>query len=173
MLILETLATAAKARLLAAALAGGNVDLHRDPPSTDDRLPLANVTYETDRAAADGDPRTGTADFVHTMTLVVDIVDTGATGAALMAKLAAHGEKVMLALIADLSWGGDVLEGVHSVRQLTEKSPEGARIVYRRQIQIDLLYRSQWEPDASGLSDFDTAHIDAGDGIGADVDVPT
>jgi len=172
MLILETLAEAARARLVATGFAGGNVELHRDPPTKDEGLPIASVTYEHDSAAADGDPRTGTSDFVHKLTLVIDVIDTAATGRALMAKLAQHSEHVMRALCVDpWNWSGDVVEGIAGVRQLTDKSPEGATIAYRRQVQVDVLYRSQWEPSTDGLSDFTSVSIDAGDGIGADVPV--
>lgn len=180
--ILETFAEAAQARLVTAGLCGGDVALHRDPPTEDTELPIASVTYGNDSGTADGDSRTGTSDFVHTMQLVIDILDTAPTGAELMAKLAQHGETVMRALVADLSWGifgSEGLEGIASVRQLTEKSPDGAQIVYRRQVQIDLQYRSQWEPDTSGLTELETVgvrvNLDNGEDpvIGADIDVPT
>lgn len=186
MLFLETVAVAAKTRLVAAGLCGGNVDLHRDPPTTDALLPIASVTYAHDVGKADGDPRTGTQDFVHTMTLLVDVYDTAVTGAGVMTKLAQHGEKVMQALVADVGWGvfdggASGIEGIDGVRQVREKAIEGERIVYHLQVQVDLLYRSQWEPDASGLEDFTTLGVDTGLGaddagagsIGAVIPVPT
>lgn len=174
MLILETLVDAARARLVAAGLVGGNVVKHRDPPTRDAKLPLAGITYDNDTADADGDPRTGTSDFTHKLTLVVDIIDTAGTGAALMTKLAQHGEHVMRALCIDpWNWSGNVVEGIGGVRHITERSAEGAQIIYRRQVQVDVLYRSQWEPDASGLPDFTTLSVDAGDGLGATIPVPT
>jgi len=181
MLILETLADAALARLVAANFAGGNIEKHRDPPTEDDDLPLASLTYENDTGTADGDSRTGIQDFVHKATFTVDILDWAPTGAELMAKLAIASETVMVALIAGLAtWDCGVIEGIGGVRQVTEKSPKGARIVYRRQIQIDVLYRSQWEPSTADLEtlagvDVDTG-LDAPDdapGIGTSITVPT
>mgnify|MGYP001339382456 CR=1 FL=1 len=153
MLICEAIASAAQARLVAANLCGGDVELHRDPPTVDTRLPVANVTYDVDRASRAGDPRHGTPEFEHTMTLIIDILDTGATGAALMAKLAAYGEGICQALLPDISWGGDLIEGISGVRQVTERATEGARIVYRRQVQIDVLHRSVWPASTAGLPD--------------------
>lgn len=177
MLIHETLLEAARARLAATGFAGGNLEKHRDPPTQDDDLPLAGITYETDTADADGDPRTGTSRFAHKLTLVIDVLDTGATGKAVMAKLAQHGQHVMAALCTDpWVWGatapGEGVEGIAAVRQLTDKSPEGARIVYRRQVQIDLLFRSQWDPATDGLPLLDDVSVDAGDGIGSVVPLP-
>jgi len=181
MLILETFAVAARARLIAAGLCGGNVELHRDPPTLNSVLPLASVTYGSNKGTADGDPRTGTSDFVHTLPLAIDVLDTAATGAALMAKLAQHSETIMSALLRDLGWGifdngRSGLEGVDGVRQVIEKGIEGERTVYHLQVQIDLLYRSQWEPSTDGLPDFTTFGVDTGVGdgtttIGAEIDV--
>ncbi|MGE0022107.1 MAG: hypothetical protein AB7S70_00560 [Hyphomicrobium sp.] len=182
MLIMETLLEAARTRLVATGFAGGNVVAHRDPPTVNEALPLASITYEHDSADADGDPRTGTSDFAHKLTLVIDVLDTGATGAAVMTNLAQHGQHAMQALCVDpWNWSENVVEGIGGVRQITDKSPEGAQIVYRRQVQIDVLYRSQWEPSTEGLYDFSAIGVDTGLGaddegdgsIGADIPVPT
>jgi hypothetical protein len=188
MLIMETLLEAARTRLVATGFAGGMLEKHRDPPTVDAGLPLATITYENDSGDADGDPRTGTSDFVHKLTLVVDVLASGANGAAVMASLAQYGEHAMAALCVDpWNWSANVVEGIGGVRQLTEKSPVGERIVYRRQIQIDVLYRSQWDTATDGLPYLDTVGIDTGfgavppededdpgtPGIGITIPVPT
>lgn len=191
MLILETLLDKAYTRLVATGFAGGILVKHRDPPTEDAKLPLASITYETDWADADGGARTGASDFVHKLTLVIDILATGATGAAVMATLAQYGQHVMQALCVDpWEWskvdGDAVVEGIGGVRQLTDKSPRGAMIVYRRQIQIDLLYRSQWNVDTDGLPTLGALVVDTGigatapdgedpgaPGLGAEISVPT
>jgi hypothetical protein len=173
MLIMETLLEAARTRLVATGFAGGNIQSHRDPPTTAEELPLAGITYDSDIGDADGDPRTGTSDFRHKLTLVIDILDTGLTGAAVMTKLAQHSEHVMRALCVDpWNWSANVVEGIDGVRNLTEKSPEGAEIVYRRQVQVDVLYRSQWDPSTDALEYLETVSVDAGDGAGAEFPVP-
>lgn len=173
MLIMETLLAAAHTRLVATGFAGGNLLKHRDPPTTADELPLAGITYDNDDAKADGDPRTGTSDFQHKLTLVIDVLDTGVDGAATMTKLALHSEHIMRALCVDpWNWSADVVEGIDGVRNLTEKSPEGAEIVYRRQVQVDILYRSQWDPNTDAIEFLETVSVDAGNGAGAVFPVP-
>ena len=168
MLIHETIAAGAALRLKSVGLCGGAVELHRDPPTTDTALPIVNVTYDLDRAAAVGGPRSGEPNFEHTMTLVVDILDGGRTGAEVMARFATYSEQVMQILLSDLKWAGEHVEGIAGVRQLTERSPEGARIVYRRQLQIDVLHRSVWPIDAAALPNLSTLGVGAdltGDGV--------
>lgn len=186
MLIMESLVEAARARLAATGFAGGNIEIHRDPPTTDAALPLASITYDNDKGDPVGNARTGLSTFDHTLTLVIDVIDRGATGAALMAKLAQHSEHVMQALAVNPWEWHDAVEGIGGVRQITEKSPEGAVIVYRRQIQIDVLYRTTWEPSAVTLPDLETIAIDTGigavpgddenpgtPGLGAEIALPT
>jgi hypothetical protein len=177
MLIMEKICEAACARLVETGFVGGNIEMHRDPPTKDEALPLAGISYDNDSADADGDPRTGTSDFVHKFTLAIDVLDKGKTGKACMAKLALHGQHIMAALCTDpWTWGtidGErVIEGIGGARSITEKSPEGAVIVYRRQVQIDVLYRSQWVPNADGLPDFSGLNVNAGNGITTNVTVP-
>lgn len=168
--------TNARTRMIAANVAGGDIDKDRETPGEDSDFPYAIIAIGNDTAKPDGDPRTGVVDFVHETVLAVQVVDAANTGTELKAKLAAESEKVMAALCPGiLDWAVNA-EGIDSVHIIYEMPPEGADIVGRVMIAFTLLSRSHWplpDADAAALPNLTTVSINAGNGVVANVPVPT
>lgn len=178
MLILEQFVEAVRARLAAAGICGGAVTKNLGTPSEDARLPSADVFVASDGGRRDGDARAGLPTFVHTTKLVVEITDHANSGPELKAKLCAAAEAALDALLCDLSWGGTVLEGIDGIEQTYNQPPEGRAFLGAVQLQIDLLWRSGWQPRTTTLPDFAgmSARVPAPDGSplpGIDITVPT
>lgn len=163
MIVFDTIAVAIRTRLVAVNVCGGNVDRERNEPSTMDDLPLVNVMTGGDTARPEGDPRTGIPRFEHTTTMTVVAYDRADSGPALRTKLATHAQAIVTALLGDLAWTGDAVEGIGGMRQVYEAPPDGNEIAGRVQVQIDLLLRSSWPP-ALPADDLAT--------VGVGIDVP-
>jgi len=173
MLVLEQFVAAVQARLIAVNCCAGRVEKNAGMPTDDATLPFADIFVAKDSAVPDGDSRTGYPKFIHTTKLVVEITDKANDGPELKTKLATHGELVLAALLSDLRWGDPVLEGIAGVDQTYNQPPDGNHTLGAVQIQIDLLWRSAWPPITSTLPSFAGVTINAGNGIGATVPVPT
>lgn len=183
MLIDDAIVLGAQAKLIEAALCAGNVKADHGEPSKDDKLPYANVFISVDDAAPAGDARTGIVDLNHNVKLVVEVIQKHNTARALKTWLGLASEGIMQTLLPSLEWavlsGQPFLEGVASVRRVYDLPPDGNHIVGRVQVQISLLARSDWAPDAESLSPFAilNAGVDMGNGeppvIAANISVPT
>lgn len=156
--VLEGFVEGIRAQLAAAGVAGGDVEKHRFPPTEDDQLPIATVTWGADQAESRGGARTGIPTFVHTVTLVIELADEANDGPALRAKMSTHGQLICDTLLKNLSWGGAALEGVQAVRQIVDKPVESRFNLARLQVHIDALYASDWAP-AGPADDFETISI--------------
>ncbi len=167
MLFLEALVESVRAQLAAAQLCGGAVTKNADTPTKDEKLPRADVFVAADDFRPDGDARTGYPTFVHTSKLVVEITDKGNGGPALKAKLCAHADQALAILLCDLRWWGSIVEGVGGGAQTYNQPPEGLHTTGAVQLQLDVLWRSAWPPPTASLPNFNTASVDAGNGIGA------
>lgn len=169
----QDLVAAIAARLTAAGAA--NVHEERMTPCRDSELPAYNVFLSSDSGKAEGDPRTGLPRFEHGARITVEVEDkvAGLDGKALKHKLRLHAQAIQAALLTDLSWGGDIVEGIASLGRVYDMPPEGASLIGRVQIQMEVLWRSSFAPDISGLTDFASLRADTGGGIGADLVVPT
>lgn len=146
MIVLETLCIAIRQQLIAASIAGGNVDKDRNEPTGSLDLPSIQVAIGPDIAIAEGDPRTGIPRFEHKSTLTVVAYDHADSGPQLRAKLAAHAEAIMTCLLGDLAWQQDAVEGIAGLRQVYEAPPDGNEIAGRVQVQFDVLLRTHWPP---------------------------
>lgn len=140
------------------AYAGKSVKKHRLMPTQEQLgnavFPLVNVTWSSDDAPARGGPRTGAPKFEHSTTLFVEVVDRDNDGPALRAKLSAHGDALMACLLNDLTWGGQILEGIGHVNHQVDLPPDGNSLVGRLQIRFDVLSSSTW--GATATDDFRT-----------------
>ena len=168
--------TNAKARLVAADLCDGNVDDDPEKPATDAEFPYAQIAIGGDTAKPDGDPRTGEVKFTHETTLAVMAVDTANTGPELKTKLAGHAQTIFEALCPEILVWAVNAEGIDSVNTTYELPPDGAQIVGRVIVAFQILSRSHWPlPDEASdtLSDLTHITIDLGNGIGADITIPT
>ena len=166
----------ARTRLVAANLAGGNVLDDEDKPTRDYELPVAHVSIASDQAKPDGDPRAGEPSFVHETVLTVTVIDSADNGAALKAKLVAHNAAIWAALVPDILTWAVTAEGIDRVSTEYEAPPEGAEVTGRVIVAFTLLSRTHWPmPDDAydALPDLETISIDAGNGIGATIPVPT
>lgn len=176
---LKAMADRVRARLVAAGIAGGQVISSRSPPTRDGDCPAAQVYFGADKGARIGDPRTGVVSLAHTSKLVVEVVDKAdddddQPGEILKEKLYDHAQAICAALLPDpFAWGGDSFEGIDGVDQMYLAPPDGEVILGRVQVQIDVLWVSVWAPSTASLPDFQGATFDAGDGIGAEIDVPS
>jgi hypothetical protein len=184
MLIDEWIALGARAKLVAAGLCNGDVDVDRGEPTTDDALPRANIFIPLDTATPEGDGRTGITRLEHKTTLVIEVTARGNTQRAVKAWLAAVAEVTMAVLLSDREWATDadgdpVIEGFGTVRRVYEFPPEGNHIVGRVQVQIEVLTRSHWTADPDALPNFAALNVGVdltGDGeadLGATIPLPT
>jgi hypothetical protein len=170
---LETWVAAAQARLIAAGLCAGAVTSNRETPSRDEQLPVADVFVTDDEAKPMGGGVTGTFEFEHTAKLCVEVRDHANDGPELRQKLRAHVDIVYAALLPTFwDWAADA-EGCGGARFAYVNPPEAGETEGRALIQFDILYRSTWDPSTAALPNLATVSVDAGDGIGATVPVPT
>ncbi len=138
-------------RLIAAEVAGGNILIERNEPSRDEDLPVGVVYVTDDKMQPDGPPNQGVPDFVHTTTIVVEIIDKAASGPALKSTLFAHAQLVLDTLLPDHTWWQDRTddadaESIDRVDVKYDTPPEGELIVGRLQVHIDLKHRTTWPP---------------------------
>jgi len=176
---LKAMADRVRDTLVAAGVAGGTVISARSPPTRDNQCPAAQVYFSNDKGRRIGNDRTGPVSLTHSSTLVVEVVDkadddVAQPGEILKEKLYDHAQAICDALLRDpFVWGGDAFEGIGSVDQMHLAPPDGEVILGRVQVQIEVLWVSEWAPSTASLPDFHGATFDAGDGIGAEIDVPS
>ncbi len=172
--IVETWAAAARTRLIAAGLCAGIVTLNRSTPSRDDDLPTADVFVTEDDGKTTGGGVSGIIAMEHTTKLCIEIRDHDNDGAALRAKLRAHVQKTYDTLLPDFwGWATDA-EGCGGARFAYVVPPEAGETEGRALVQIDILWRSYWEPSTAGLVELSEVSIGVGStGAGITVTVPT
>lgn len=139
------LVAATAARLVAAGLCSGRVEIDRDRPAKVSDMPFAVVQVIEDKATADGHAETGVPDFVHETTLCVDVVRKGSSGEAIKAQLYADGENVLQALLADPTWLAliDGVGGVHTAYLPADESDVQAAGM---RVALTVKHRSTWPP---------------------------
>lgn len=169
---LESFVEAVRVKLVAADVCDGNVVKSPNRPSKDKDLPQARVFVASDDAKPYGSPRIGEMRFAHTTSLVVEVIDIANEGQDLKAKLCAYAQTLLSILLVDTSWGGNVLEGVGGLRQVYDQPIEGNHVTGRVQVQLDLLWTSEWPLIPSGLADLTQVDVDAGNGLGSTIAVP-
>jgi hypothetical protein len=170
-------------KLIAAGLAGGNVERDRSMPTRRDGLPMCLIAVVDDKAVADTDPRAGIPRFRHECELVIEHRDEADSGPALRQKLYAAGQLILGAVLSDLSWSGtidgvDPLEGVSRVDVAYDLPPDGESEMGRVVVTLRLLHATAWAPATAGLDNFATTSIGVDTGgeapeIGATIPVPT
>lgn len=162
MLILTDFVERIKTQLIAAGVAGGNVEPNLGRPTKAEDLPVCIVAIPKDEGKAAGDSRVPMPEFSHTTTIGVLVQDIANSGDELRTKLHAHGDALHAALLGDLSWGGDVLEGVAAIRTMINAPTEGESYIGSVEVQIDALSYSNWpQPlpaDATDLTGIDITH---------------
>lgn len=179
----EALVRDARARIIATGLADGNVHADFGEPTQDTPLPHVNVFVPVDDAAPDGDARTGIARYTHATQLIVEVIEKGNSVRAIKAYLAAVSEGLMQTLLSDVNWaaldGVPFIEGFGKVKRVYAIPPDGNHFIGRLQIQIEVLHRTSWEPDVSGLPDLSSLSVgidmDNGDDapeVGAEIVIP-
>lgn len=174
MLIFSTWVANARTRLLDAGLAGGNIISDNYRPSKDDELPVAHVSIGSDDGKSDGDPRVvGAIRLDHTTSLTVEVLDVGNDGFELKDKLNAHAETILSALLPNMLGWCVESEGLARVSTIYEAPPEGSQVTGRVMVSLDILSHTEWPFEPEDLPDLTTVSIDAGNGIGANVSVPT
>jgi hypothetical protein len=167
-------------KLIAAGLAGGNVERDRSMPTRGPTLPICLIAVVDDKAVADRDPRAGIPRFKNECELVIEHRDDADTGPALRQKLYAASQLILGTVLADLSWSGtvdgiDPLEGVARVDVAYDIPPDGEAEMGRVVVTLRLLHATSWSPVAT--DDFALASIGVDTGgdapeIGATFPVP-
>ena len=151
MIVLDQLADAARAALVAAGLAGGNV--HRDlfRPVTEAELPISLIQVSKDHGAARGSARTGNTDLNHvgTVGIMVQLKRPAGTtveeaGGRLKADMHIAAQLVLDTLLRS-EWQ-EPTEGVAAVRQEYDFPKDSAGMIGRVIIEIDVVYSSNWLP---------------------------
>jgi len=153
--------------LLAADVAGGNVEKERERPTRDEILPICLIAFEKDVARADGDARHGAPSFTHEASVVVAYFDRAASGPALRAKLYSASDLVLETLLGNLAaWEGvdaggvAYLEGVAGVEVSYNLPPEGQSVAGSVEIKLRLLHRTIFnQPSPDTLPDFHGASV--------------
>lgn len=181
MLFIDRLVDRVVTQLTAANLCGGNVERDRNEPSDDDDLPCANVFATNDAGKPAGDARAGIPHLEHTTKIVVEVRMRANSGVTLKKAMLAAGDAVAANLLCNLAWMGtrsDGAEGVAGVTQVYNQPPDGNGRTGEVQVQLDVLWRSIWEPETGDMPDLSTVGIafDVEDGTpqpGAIVTVPT
>lgn len=136
--------------LIAADIAGGNVERDRDAPTRRLDFPICLIAVVDDKATADGDARTGFPRFQHTTELVIAYQDEADNGPALRQTLYAACEAILAKLLPDLSWGGvdgngiELLEGISRIDTGYNLPPEGEAVMGAVEIKLHLLHRTAW-----------------------------
>lgn len=175
MLIFNDLAQHVRDQLAAYGVCNGRIDVNREEPATSGKMPAANVFAGDDSGEADGDVRAGPPEFVHTLKLVVEIVDVERDGEALLTRLSRHGADVTDCLFCDLAWGnhpGAQIEGIASVKQIRVNEPRGDRKLGRVQIIIEVVHRSVFLPRTPAAS-LSTIQFNGPGDLRADFDLAT
>lgn len=184
MLIFEILTSAVAEQIAALGICDGKVDVEREDPLPDDKLPGANVFISNDDANPAGAPRTGAPSYEHTTKIVVEIEDKANTGRALKSKLGRQVETVLQSLLTDRRWGDprpgvtpdgfEGIEGIGDIKQIYQLEPRGAFRIGRVQLIIDVLHRSTWDPSLdAGARDLTRIDVRGPGGLGANITVPT
>lgn len=170
----ETWADNAQALLIAAGLCGGSVTRNRDTPSADDDLPTADIFIGDDQASSD-DRRgnQGPLDFTHVAKLGIEIRRKANSGEEGRAELAIDAALVMNTLLPRFFLWAAEAEGCPGYRIAYLTATEGQFVETRVAIQIDIASRSSWPAPADDLPNLEFVRIDAGNGVGALVPVPT
>lgn len=171
-----TWVAAARTRLVAAALAGGNVLDDEDKPTRDYELPVAHVSIAGDVARPEGSARTGVPRFEHETTLTVTVIDKANNGAALKAKLVAHAQAVFDVLVPSVHAWADPAEGISGIVTDYEAPPEGEEVTGRVIVALTILSRTHWPMPADDLDllpDLEEIRVTATGGITGNITVPT
>lgn len=183
MLLDEAIVLGARDALIAAAIPALTVVADHGQPTQEERLPFCDVFVGQDEAAPDGDERTWVTRTRHRISLAVELTARGNSQREAKAWLAAAGEIVLDTLLSSREWaqrdGVPVIEGFAGVRRAYVAPPDGNHLLVKLQIEILVLARTRFAPDAASLPDFATLSLgidmDTGDDapvIGATIDVP-
>lgn len=160
------IADTTKARLIAAGVAGGNVERGRVPPADAELVPLALVYCRADQGRAAGDPRVTQTELFHTTTLVVSIYAAANSGEQLEKDLGNLGQAVAAALFEDASYMGN-FEGCDGVRSDTNVPDEGEGLIGQLVMEFDLLHQTFWQPTFTDDFAQTVTTFDQGDGVPA------
>ena len=163
MLIDEAIVLGARDAIAAAAIPGLTVAADHGQPTQEERLPFCDVFVGLDDAGPDGDPRTGIVRLVNRVALAIEITARGNSQREAKAWLAAAGETVLTKLLTTREWAllasEPVIEGFGHVRRAYVAPPDGNHVLVKLQIEIQVLARSRFAPDAAALPDFATLSL--------------
>ena len=119
-------------------------------PKQDGDLPYAAVWMAGEHTEPAGEANTGVPFFLHRMTLIIDVMAKGATEDALDADLAAMTEGVRALLLTSPTWLA-LVEGVERCDTRYEYPKEATSIMAQGTIELEVTYRSMWEPTLPAL----------------------
>ena len=122
-----------------------NVYKARTTPGQDDQLPYACVWYAGERTQPNGDANTGTPSFLHTLTLVVDVMTKAGDDATLDTEIVGLVETARATLMTDPTWIS-LFEGIEKIDTRYSYPKEASDVVVQAIIEIEVTFRSRWEP---------------------------
>ncbi len=117
----------------------------RTTPGQDDQLPYACVWYVGERTQPNGDANVGAPSFLHTLTLVVDILAKAGDEASLDTEIVTLVETARATLMTDPTWIA-LFEGIEKIDTKYAYPKEATDIAVQAMIEIEVTFRSIWEP---------------------------
>lgn len=135
------------ARLTADATAIGlkNVFKSRTIPTKDDQIPFAAVWHAGERTEPNGDANVGSPSFIHTLTLVIDVVAKAGNETALDTSIVNLVETIRATLLTDPTWV-NLFEGIERCDTRYSYPKETNDFLVEAMIEIEVTFRSEWPP---------------------------
>ena len=117
----------------------------RTMPGQDSQLPYAIVWNSGERTEPNGDDNTGAVSFVHTLTLVVDVMTRAADEKALDTEIVLLVETIRATLMTDPNWIM-LFEGIRRCDTRYSYPKEASDIMVQAMIEFEVTFRSEWPP---------------------------
>ena len=133
-----------------------NVLKARTAPGQDDMLPYAVVWFAGERTQPNGDANTGAPEFIHTLTLIVDVMVRAGDETTLDTAVVGFVETIRATLMTDSTWIG-LFEGIERCDTRYAYPKEAADIVVQAMIEFEVTFRSVWQPYVP--NDLDTVAV--------------
>jgi hypothetical protein len=116
-------------------------------PIKDYNLPIACVYNAGERTEPLGDANCGEPRFAHRLHLGIDVICTATSEAGLDNDIIAYVEQIKLTLLSDTSWL-EMFEAIERVDVSYAYPKETSDYLVQGMIEIELFFRSSWEPVA-------------------------
>lgn len=122
-----------------------NVFKARAMPVQDGQMPCAVVWNAGERTGPNGDANTGAPEFIHNLTIVIDILVKAGTEGVLDSDIVLLTETVRATLLSDLTWI-EMFEGIERCDTRYSYPKEAADLMAQAMIEFEVTYRSIWQP---------------------------